>query len=198
MPEDARERRADRLALDRGADFADPRVGLLLLGRRAVEFRPRDDALVQQTLHPLEVEARQLALRLERRPAAPAPAACRAAPAPRPRAPTVRTRTRCARRCPADRRSRSRPGRPPPCRSRSTSPATPPAARRSSSPLRAAAGTPRPARSPFESAGTSRTPAPRRTAPSPPASQSFVSPWLPFRTSLKSQVSTLRAVSSLR
>ena len=36
------------------------------LGRRAVELGPRDHALVQQPLHPLEVQARQIALRFGR------------------------------------------------------------------------------------------------------------------------------------
>ena len=65
--EHAGERRADRLAVDGGADFADARVRLPLFGRRAIELRLRDDPLVQQPFHPLEVDARELALRLGRR-----------------------------------------------------------------------------------------------------------------------------------
>ena len=50
---------------DRGADLSDLGLRLLLLGRRPVVLRLRDDALVQQALHPVEVEPRQLALRLD-------------------------------------------------------------------------------------------------------------------------------------
>ena len=64
--ENSRERRADRLPLDHGADFPDLRVGLPIFGGRAVELGARDDALVEQPLHPIEREPRQFALRLER------------------------------------------------------------------------------------------------------------------------------------
>ena len=67
MPRTPGERRADRLALDRGADLADLRLGLPVLGRRAIELGARDHALVEQPLHPLEVQARELALRLDGR-----------------------------------------------------------------------------------------------------------------------------------
>src|SRR5207249_4496839 len=61
-PEHAGERRPDRLSGDHRADFADACVALPLLGGRAVELGLRDDAFVQQPLHALEVEARQIAL----------------------------------------------------------------------------------------------------------------------------------------
>ena len=84
MPRMPGERRADRLALDRGADLADPRLGLPLLGGRAIELGARDHALVQQPLHPVEVEPRQLALRLDRRELRPLLPRVEHAPARRP------------------------------------------------------------------------------------------------------------------
>ena len=62
-----------------------------LLGRRAVELGLRDDALVQQALHPLEVQRARDRAAPRRRPAAPAPAACRAATSTSP-ARTARAR----------------------------------------------------------------------------------------------------------
>ena len=47
-PEHARERRADQLALDRGADLADARLGLLVLGAQPVELGLGDDALLDE------------------------------------------------------------------------------------------------------------------------------------------------------
>ena len=46
----ARERRADRFALNGGADFADIRLGLFLLGGGLVVLQPRDHALFHQLL----------------------------------------------------------------------------------------------------------------------------------------------------
>ena len=66
MPRYARERRADRFPLDGRDDFADLRVGLLLLGHRPVELGLRDDAVAKQPLHPVVIELSEVALRLDR------------------------------------------------------------------------------------------------------------------------------------
>jgi hypothetical protein len=63
--EDPRKRRSDGFPLDGRADLSNPCFHLLALGGRPVVLRPRDDALVQQALHPVEVEARKIALRLD-------------------------------------------------------------------------------------------------------------------------------------
>ncbi len=64
--EQSRERRADRLARDRGANLADLRVGLPLFRGGAIELGLRDDAIAQQTLHALIVQAGEIALRFDR------------------------------------------------------------------------------------------------------------------------------------
>ena len=64
--EEARERRPDRLAVDGRPNLADAGVRLALFGRGPVELGLRDDALLQQPLHALEVDARQVTLRFRR------------------------------------------------------------------------------------------------------------------------------------
>jgi hypothetical protein len=65
--EDPGERRPDPLPLDGRTDLAHPRFHLSMIGRGAVELGARDDAFVEQTLHPLEVERGEVALRFGRR-----------------------------------------------------------------------------------------------------------------------------------
>ena len=65
-PQDSRERGTDGLPVDRGTDFSYPCLRLPLVGGGAIELRARDDALVQQALHPLEVQTREIALRFRR------------------------------------------------------------------------------------------------------------------------------------
>ena len=65
--QDARERRANHLALDRGLHFAQLCVGVTLIGDRTIEFGLRDHALIEKALHPVELQARKVALGLDRR-----------------------------------------------------------------------------------------------------------------------------------
>ena len=60
--EQAGERRPDGLALDRRPDLADAGVALAGVGDRAIELSARDDVLVEQPLHAVEVHPRQFAL----------------------------------------------------------------------------------------------------------------------------------------
>ena len=62
--EDAAERRADLLAVDRGADLPHPRLRLLVLGARPVELGLGDDALADEPASPVEVQPREVPLRL--------------------------------------------------------------------------------------------------------------------------------------
>ena len=143
----------------------------------AVELGLRDDALLQQPLHALEVDARQVTLRFRRCQLRPLLA--RIEQREDVSGADVLSRVErnsldCSRQVGADRHALHGGER---CRSRSTSTATLPARRPASSPPPAAAETPRPARWRFESGGTSRSPGPRPTAPSRRASQSFASAW---------------------
>lgn len=61
------EGRADRLALNHRPDFPDLRIGLPILGGRAIELGSRDHSFIEQSLHPLEREPRELMLRFGRR-----------------------------------------------------------------------------------------------------------------------------------
>ena len=87
-----------------GADLADARVALARVGDGAIEFGARDDVLVEQPLHALEADPRELALRLGRRQLRPLLARVeqREHVAFADRA--ARTEGRSARPCPADRR----------------------------------------------------------------------------------------------
>ena len=80
---------------DRRVDLADARLALPLFGRGAIELGPRNHPLVQQPLHAVEVEVRQIALRFGRRQLRALLPGVEDAPAPRPREPTARIRRRC-------------------------------------------------------------------------------------------------------
>ena len=58
------ERSPDLLALDRGPDLPGPSLGLLRLGGEPVILRLRDHSPLQELARPLEIQPRQLALRL--------------------------------------------------------------------------------------------------------------------------------------
>ena len=64
--EDARERRRDRLSLDRRTYFSDAGRHLFVFGRGAVELGARDDVVLQQTFHSREVGPSQVSLRFGR------------------------------------------------------------------------------------------------------------------------------------
>ena len=59
--QDSRKRRADGLPIDHCADFFNPGCGFLLFGGSSVVFGAGDGAFIDQTLHALKVEARQVA-----------------------------------------------------------------------------------------------------------------------------------------
>ena len=98
-PQNAREGRPDRLALDGGADLADLGVGLLVLGVEPVEVGLGLDALFDQALRALEVQVRELLARLRPPRAAPLPVSYPAARARRRPGPSGPIRTRSSRRC---------------------------------------------------------------------------------------------------
>ena len=58
-------KRANGLALDRGASLGDIGLGLLLLGRGRIEVRSRDHAGIEQLLLTCEICARKITLRFE-------------------------------------------------------------------------------------------------------------------------------------
>ena len=64
--EDPGEGRADLLAVDAGPDLPHPRLGLLVLGARPVELGLGEDPLAHEPADAVEVEPREVPLRLRR------------------------------------------------------------------------------------------------------------------------------------